>query len=325
MPIPPPYGVLSDLLKKSELVLFLGAGASLSGRPVGATWDKSAMFLPLGGELSRSLADDLGFPSDDPNERGDLSTVASFCTEAAYDRPGLLSRIRTIFNKDYQLGEIHRFLAEQKVPLLIVTTNYDDLIERAFVAKGKPYHLVTYPTDRTDLASSVLWWKPGATEPAIHSPSKLPLSLEDTTIIYKMHGTVDRREKQWDSYVITEEDYVDFLSRMTGQTAIPARFMLEFRKRRFLFLGYGLRDWNFRVMLKNLRLTPAGAGGGPGGVVTVTGAGQDGVTAAATEDLRAWAIQHQPSDLELTLWRARKVNIYDLDIDTFVAKLRDYQ
>jgi hypothetical protein len=127
-----------------------------------------------------------------------------------------------------------------------------------------------------------------------------------------MHGTVDRTQK-WDSYVITEEDYVDFLSRMTGQTAIPARFMLEFRKRRFLFLGYGLSDWNLRVMLKNLKAT-----------MNVGGAPTAGPPAEETvaEDLRSWAIQYKPSELEQWLWRARKVNIYDVDIETFASKLR---
>ena len=71
-------------------------------------------------------------------------------------------------------------------------------------------------------------------------PVKLFIDLKKTTVIYKMHGTVDRRSK-WDNYVITEDDYVDFLSRMTGQTAVPALFMKAFRDRHFLFLGYGSR------------------------------------------------------------------------------------
>src|SRR5205823_762251 len=35
-----------------------------------------------------------------------------------------------------------------------------------------------------------------------------------------------------------------------GQTAVPAQFMRHFSMRHFLFLGYGLRDWNLRVVLK---------------------------------------------------------------------------
>jgi hypothetical protein len=235
---------------------------------------------------------------------------SSYYAEVAADRKGLRDTLHQTLDRDYQIGAIHRSLADVDVPLLIVTTNYDDLIERAFQDKGKPYHLVAYPTDHKELAAAVLWWKPGATEPEAHAPKSLPLSLTDTTIIYKMHGTVDRQTNKWDSFVITEEDYVDFLARMTGQTAIPARFMLEFRKRRFLFLGYGLRDWNLRVMLRHLKSALA--------TTEATAPPTD-----AGEDLRSWAIQRNPSELEQVLWRARTVNIYDMDVDAFVAKLRE--
>lgn len=308
----PPYGIIANHLKRGEIIPFLGAGASLSGRPLEAPADtRNARFLPTGGELSRRLADDSEFPSPDPNDRSDLAKVSSYYAESS-DRTSLVSFIHEMLDRDYQLGEIHHFLAELETPLLIVTTNYDDLIERAFREKGKPYHLISYPSDRKDLAASVLWWKPGAAEPEPHPPKALPLSLTDTSIIYKMHGSVDRQSQRWESYVITEEDYVDFLARMVGQTAIPARFMLEFRRRRFLFLGYGLRDWNLRVMLKNLRAAMTGG--------EMTGPAEE--REPSSQDLRAWAIQYHPSELEQLLWRSRNVNIYDLDIDTFVTKLR---
>lgn len=46
-------------------------------------------------------------------------------------------------------------------------------------------------------------------------------------------------------------------------------------------------------------------------------------TPDAREDVRSWAIQRKPSELERALWHARKVNIYDMDIDAFVYKLRE--
>ena len=302
---PPPYGIIWNHLKKGEVVPFLGAGASAG----------TAADLPTGRELARSLADLAGFPSDDPYDRDDLAKVASYYLEAA-DRPSLLTSLRDTFDRDYPLGEVHRFLAEIEKPLLIITTNYDDLIEQAFREKSRPFHLVVHPTDRADLAASVLWWKPDEPEPVDYPPNNLPLSVGDTTIIYKMHGSVDRQAKRWDSFVITEEDYVDFLARMTGQSAIPARFMLHLRQSRFLFLGYGLGDWNLRVMLKNLRVTLS-----PTGAERTEGEDEGQVTAGS---LRSWAIQHQPSELEKILWDSRDVNIYDMQLDDFVAKLREH-
>lgn len=82
------------------------------------------------------------------------------------------------------------------------------------------------------------------------------------------------------------------------------------RKRRFLFLGYGLRDWNLRVMLRHLKSALATTETSP---TEATG---------DHENLRAWAIQRHPSELERALWLAHRVNIYDMDIDGFAATLR---
>jgi hypothetical protein len=35
--------------------------------------------------------------------------------------------------------------------MIIVSTNYDTLIEQAFQEAGKPYDLVVYPTDKPEL------------------------------------------------------------------------------------------------------------------------------------------------------------------------------
>ena len=39
---------------------------------------------------------------------------------------------------------------------------------------------------------------------------------------------------------------------MTEKNAIPNDFLLPMQRRRLLFLGYGLEDWNFRVLLRSL-------------------------------------------------------------------------
>ena len=289
----------------------LGAGASVGSRPSGAEWDaKAAQFLPRGSELATFLATASSFPSDDKHDRGDLAKVASYFVDTS-GRKDLREYLCDIFDRNFEVSEIHRFLAELSVPQLIVTTNYDDLIERAFAEAGKPFDLVVHPTDRKEVEASVLWWewKHRVDGPRIVTPNELVIDLETTTVIYKMHGSVDRMLGKWHSYVVTEEDYIDFLSRMTNSTAVPALFASHFRRRHFLFLGYGLGDWNFRVVLKNLE-TPL-----PG---QVSAAGDE----ETEEERKSWAIQYQPSKLEQELWGARDVNIYDLDINEFTRQLR---
>jgi hypothetical protein len=311
----PPYGIIWTYLRTGRIVPFLGAGAS-TGKSLGnpTTSDSSPPSLPTGGELAAMLADESSFPGVDSGGRRDLAKVSSFYQECD-TRAGLLNRLRHVFARDYAPGSIHQFLAELDLPLLIVTTNYDSLIEKAF--HGKPYHLVIHPTDDKALGASVLWWKPGSNQPEAHPPKSLPLSLTDTTIIYKMHGGLSPAKGDWAGCVITEEDYVDFLSRMATQAAIPARFMLHFRTCRFLFLGYGLADWNFRVMLKNL---------GNALAEPEPEQGSDNSDRPASENEgRSWAVQASPSELEEILWRTRRVNIYDLRIEDFVLGMREWR
>ena len=315
----PPYGVIWDEIVDGNVIPFLGAGASLCGRPThDARWTGADdSFLPNGLELGSWLADLCRFP--DRTDLTDLAKIASYYEVQAHRRY-LVKRLREVFSKDYSPGPIDQFLAECPRPLLIVTTNYDNLIEKAFAANGRPYHLVVYP-EREEYAGSVLWWKPGALEPEAHKPAVLPLSLTDTTIIYKMHGSISARAA-WNSFVITEEDYVRFLARMTEKLAIPPRFMMHFRQSAFLFLGYGLRDWNLRVMLENLhrsfrREQPKDTH--PGDVADPFA---DYLEQYEDEGLAAWAIQRRPSALERTLWKSRGIGIYDVELQDFIDGLR---
>lgn len=318
-PNEPPYGVIARALRRGQVVPFLGAGVNIGLAQSAVQNDGPACRkLPSGADLSLALAALASFPKEASEvERRDLSRVASYFVETS-GRKNLLRELHEVFNQDYQPCEIHKYLARIERPLLIVTTNYDDLTERAFNDVGRPYDLVVHPTDRSDLKASVLWWKYGEKEPIPEAPNELPMTerLRTTTVIYKMHGSVvrpwykgldsftDEDAFRDDSYVITEEDYINFLHRMTEKVAVPMQFMTYFSTRQFLFLGYGLRDWNLRVVLKNLSSILA--------------------TAAEEEsDDPNWAIQYNPSMLERKLWDRRGVNIYDQDINSFVERLRE--
>lgn len=309
MSLVPPYGEIADVMKKGRVIPFLGAGVNFGERrPADAKWTGHVCgFLPSGGELAHFLASTTSFPSEDEHDLTDLAKVSSYFVEATA-RSRLRERLHEVFDRDYATCDIHTYLAEITAlsPLLIVTTNYDDLIEQAFKKANRPYDLVIHPTDRKDVDASVLWWQHGAAEPEIVMPNRLYIDLEKTTVIYKMHGTVDRTNGKWDSYVITEDDYVDFLSHI--ESAVPAQFIHYFRERQFLFLGYGLRDWNLRVVLKNLKTSSSNFR---------ASAGNDEI-----EDLRSWAIQYRPSELERELWNARRVKIYDVDLNEFARQLR---
>jgi len=293
-PLLPPYLLIRERLRQGRVIPFLGSGASLGGREPGAVWDKDrAAYLPTATELMRYLVHMTAFPQEEPP---DLAKVAQYYNVVG-GRDALCEELHGIFNRDYPLTSLHAFLADSVAPLLIVTTNYDDLIERAFRAKNRAFDVVIHTTDPTR-GDRLLCWAHGEGEPREVSPNKLDIDLQAVTVIYKMHGAVDRHRRERDQYVITEDDYIDFLVRMTKNKAIPAMFAEPFQTRHFLFLGYGLRDWNLRVVLnridKDLR-RPKG--------------------------IQSWAIQYQPSPLEQRFWQERRVEVYDMMIDEFVKEL----
>lgn len=290
----PPYPLIDAGLRQGRVIPFLGAGASLGGRKPGAEWEKDlATYLPTGTELAGHLAHMTQFPAD---ESRDLAKVAQYYNVVG-GRDLLREELHGIFDRDYALTPLHKYLAEVETPLLIVTTNYDDLIERAFRAKGKPYDVVIHSTD-PELGAQLLWWRYDEPEPLEVMPNKLYIDLKKVSVIYKMHGAVDRGEPNRDQYVITEDDYIDFLARMINNKAIPAIFAEPFQSSPFLFLGYGLGDWNLRVVLNRLEKD------------------------LRRRKIQSWAIQYRPSPLEIRFWQERHVEVYGMLIEDFITQLK---
>ena len=310
MAFEPPYPVIFDRLSQGKVVPFLGAGASLVGRQDADEWTSAAPFPPRGAELSRLLAQKAAFASvsADPQDQTDLLKVSAYYEQSS-GRDALRDELHGVLARPFAPGPLHQMLASTSGLHLIVTTNYDTLLERAFAEVSRPFDLVVYPKDSDQTGSAILHWPAGAAEPRTLSPDDLQLDLEQTTVIFKMHGTIDDRSTPrpvYDNFVITEDDYIEFLSRMTSGTAVPKTFLRYFRGRSFLFLGYSLADWNMRVVLRNL------------GREFDAQSQRGGTT-------KHWAIQHKPSAVEQWLWSARGVNVYDQQIEGFVKNLKGTQ
>jgi hypothetical protein len=304
---PPPYSAIAKAISAGRVVPIIGTSISNCGRTAGAQWNPEAPeFLPSGMELSHFLAEDAGFPSKE--ESTHLAVVASYY-EAFQTRATLRERLRQVFGSEAianaSIPSLYHFLAEIPRPLLIVTTNYHEQIERAFRAAQKPYDLVVYPADRKDLANAILWWRHGATVPEAPPPNELGIDLETTSVIFKMHGSILPETDEWDGFVITEMDYVEFLSRIASKSAIPSLFSLYCYDRSLLFVGYSLRDWNFRTILRSLNRFFARR---------IAACDEDGIS--------SWAINEDFSELEIKFWQKRGVYPYAVSIDEFVETLR---
>lgn len=302
----PPYKTIHAELVEGEVIPFLGSGASLCRRiPKGAEWGSldaqrkwQISYIPTASELAKYLAEEASFP----DKEKDLAKVAQYF-DAINGRGLLNKRLNGIFNGDYPYTTLHSYLAttaKKQKPLLIVTTNYDDLLERAFDDAQCPYDLVVHTTD-PDLGGGVLWWNHGGQAPEKVLPKDLLIELDERSVIYKMHGAVDRKMKVHGQYVITEDDYVEFLTRLITKSAIPNIFASPFQTRPFLFLGYGLYDWNLRVVLSRI----------------------DREFRRPNDKIKSWAIQLKKNLVEQKLWSTRNVEVFYQDIEDFVAKLKE--
>lgn len=286
---PPNFDTIVPALLSGDVIPFLGAGASIFHRPPG-----DSQCPPSAQGLARRLADTARFPNDAADAqqfREDLARVASYFAYVEDDREGLRRCLREVFKFSFQPNQLHKTLAKvaKQRPILIITTNYDDMIEQAFDDQKVKYHLVVTAVEEQTIKHK----QPGSTLDDT-DPQKINLSLDsDYSIIFKMHGSVDRAQNNYrkDYYVITEEDYVYFLGTMLDM--IPGTINVLYMRRKFLFLGYSLRDWNFRVMLSG----------------------------ALQSTLKSWAIQRNPNLIDSKLWEKKNVTIYDMDLRTFSEEL----
>ncbi len=300
----PHYGAVAKALTDGRVVPLLGAGVNLCGRPADAAWQpRQSRYLPSGGELSDYLAHAFDYPEPD---KYDLLRVSQYVSVISGLGP-LYDELHGLLNADFPPTPLHDFLAELPRVLrgraaaspyqLIVTTNYDDVMERAFDKAGQPYDVVTYIADG-DYRGKFLHRPAGADPVIIERPNEYRgLSLDQRPVVLKLHGAVDRLNQERDSYVITEDHYIDYLSRSDISNLIPVTLAAKLRKSHFLFLGYSLRDWNLRVILHRIW-------------------GEQKLS------WRSWAIQRQPSRIEQEFWSRRGVEILDLLLEDYVAGLR---
>ena len=108
---------------------------------------------------------------------------------------------------------------------LIVTTNYDLALERAFEEAGEELDIVAYVA--TGPHRGRFWHRPPGEPPRpidVPNTYATELSLERRTILLKLHGAVDPLpEREWESFVITEDDYIDYLGRSELHRGRPGR------------------------------------------------------------------------------------------------------
>ena len=190
---------------------------------------------------------------------------------------------------------------------LILTTNYDILMEKALDARQVPY-VVLWRNRYNGMLYSRFANLPADQKakleernPPQYSPENFILKKNiPMTILYKMHGCLHPERKSVDDgLVITDSDYVDFFSQM-GKN-IPPQIGGELPRKRLLFLGYSFGDWNVRSIYETV---VARANRHPG------------------EEIQDYAVTRYLSQYERTYFDKRNIIVVLEDLSAFVDGVR---
>jgi DNA-binding SARP family transcriptional activator len=218
----------------------------------------------------------------------------------------LYDELHALLDAEVAPTSIHRLLAslppllrERSVPhQLLVTTSYDLALEAAFLDAGEEFDVVSYVAAGMQ-RGKFCHISPDGSGHVVDLPNTYAteLSLERRTVILKLHGQVDRGpQREWESFVVTEDDYIDYLARSDVAAAVPVGLAAKLRRSHFLFLGYTMADWNLRVVLNRL-------------------------WSDQPLSYRSWAVQPDAKPLEREFWRRRDVDVHELPLERYVETL----
>ena len=284
-----PYTKLVYEISQGELAFFLGAGATLNR-------------LPLGQAFYRYLATKF---SDNRRLTLERSRIAQLF-EDRYERPALLSQIDQVLSVGpFAPSAVHWFLATlpgrlrakkySSAALLLLTTNYDDFLERALDAAGEPYHLFLYrPAKRG--RGVFIYRSPDGRACEVDRPTHFRRFHPGSTIVVKLHGgrqPVDLPGPV--NFAFTHRDFVDLAGRIPG--IVPSTLLERLDRSTLLFLGHGL------------------------------GLGDDSVESLIRElnsrrpRRRTLAVQLKPDSTLKSYWQELGVQIFDLYIEQVILEL----
>jgi hypothetical protein len=235
--IDPVLDHLAGRIARGDLIVLVGAGVSRwAGLP---TWKEVACVLAreLAPALVKAVPDaPLRFkpPSlDEPLSTEQLVRIGEAFRYVCGEEP-LVARLRALFDTsriDPRRLPLHELLVRLSrfVPAFY-TTNFDDLLERAFAAHGVPYQVVA---EARDLHA----WQ--YDERHGRFVARYP--------IYKLHGTLERPA----TLVFGESDF----QRRSDLASHPIdlRFASDVVGRELLLLGYSFSDPNVRWLWTKLR------------------------------------------------------------------------
>lgn len=306
------YRRVAKALSRGILVPVLGD--RVHAAPDGSAWTPGCGRLPDAGELAAALSERFGVSADS----ADLPEVAQQVLAAEGPKPLERALREILLDQGAAPGAVHGAVARMPARLraagcetypLIVTTTYDTALERAFERVAEPFDLAICLAAGKDRGRfiHIPWYDDGEQEIApITRPNEyVEFPIDEygdlsRTVIVKIHGgAVHDAPPAFQlpaGFVITEDDYIGFLSESPVENLLPTQLLTKLRDSHFLFLGYGVREWSLRVFLRRVW--------------------QDGEPGATS-----WAVEPGADDIEDDFWRTLEVERIRLSPAAYLADL----
>ncbi|MFL5931792.1 MAG: BTAD domain-containing putative transcriptional regulator [Gaiellaceae bacterium] len=288
---------IAEAMAAGRLVFVLGSGVNLGSTENGDE-------LPVRENLAPRLAAACGCPAEIGSE---LTKVAQYVAITQGIGP-LYDALHLLLDREYEPTAVHQFLAELPALLrqrgapqpLLVTTNYDRALEHALAATGEEPDVVSYVSLGRDRGKFLHRSADGSVR-LIQAPNAYAdVPVDRRPVIMKIHGEVDPGpERDAESFVVSEDDHIAYLVETGISGVLPVTLAARLRRSHFLFLGYGLVDWSFRVFLQRLWPDEQPA-------------------------YRSWAVQPGATSLEREFWRRRGVELVDLPLTEAVSRVREH-
>jgi hypothetical protein len=282
------WNMIVDRFYERRCVPFLGAGANISRE------NPAYQGLPLGGEVAWRIGDELKYTKNRAMAAGMARIALEY--ELRSDRGYLLDFLMKAVPDEQRIpSPLLETLA--KLPLgLVVTTNYDRLLERALQSEGRQFELLVQPIGGFEdiPATWALFDK---------------LEHDAEIIVYKIHGSFGHDPETGGAperagpprVIITEDDYIEFLAvheKESERIGVPKIIRSKLIPSTLLFLGYGLQDWDFRTIYRGL------------------------VGRLNKHDRRAsFAIQKNPPRYWVKYWESQGIEIFNMDAYQFAEQL----
>ena len=248
------YLKVASSISSGRTVLFLGSG-------IPALYDNSDQ---KGDEnhLASQLANEVGYP----DFSGSLSSISEYYQLLpGFGRKNLLSSLHSSLSIDFSNLSFYESLSRIKVPLVIVSTAYDTLLERTFHTAGKPYveiaSIIIPGKGDYKLGNVMLrYFDKGQEGKCVEKLcshedlSHLDL-LKDYSIIYKLRGSCGQSHLDgnigWrNSLTLSESNYFTFAE--SASKIIPDYLSRQFLDREFLILGFTPEKWEDRLLARAL-------------------------------------------------------------------------